>query len=286
MDIRGRRVLAALALAALGGSGVAIASASSNSQIPVVVETDPPAYVAPTGPVMSSEAAARLAIAEAQASGEASSSDISQLEGTLAHNESVLNPEARISEPPETRDWLQTDTYLTVMHGQFTSQRVPEGQTPVRGTVMAVITDARTGFVDATFIGARTPSASGMTVVSLREPAVATAASVKAERGVVLGRLVRVTSPPHGYKSTTKPVVGWTVLIGRGKLPFSRTSDTVATVKTRAGGRFAVHLKAGHYLLAGEFPPGEPNAGEPCAPVHVTVRPGRRLQVQLGCSGA
>jgi hypothetical protein len=105
-------------------------------------------------------------------------------------------------------------------------------------------------------------------------------------RGAIVGRLIRAASPPHGYKSTTRPVVGWTVLIARGKLSFSRTADIVATVKTGAGGRFAIHLKPGRYLLAGEFPPGEPNAGEACAPARVTVKPGARSHVLLGCSGA
>lgn len=105
-------------------------------------------------------------------------------------------------------------------------------------------------------------------------------------RGTVAGKLMRATSPPHGYKSTTRPVVGWTVLIARGKLPVSRAADIVARVKTGAGGRFAIHLKPGRYLLAGEFPSGEPNAGEACAPARVTVKPGARSRVLLGCTGA
>ena len=174
------------------------------------------------------------------------------------------------------------DTYLTVMHGHFTSQRVPKGQAPVQGTVMAVITDAHTGFVDTTFIGLRTPTASGMTAVSITEPAVATTASVAL--GVIAGRLIESGSPPHA-DSKPSPVVGWHVLIGKGQL-LSHTSHIIATLTTRAGGRFAIHVKPGKYLIAGMYhAQSGGRAGEICPSKHVTVRAGKRSHVVIECQG-
>lgn len=249
---------------------------------------------------MSSVAAAKLAVAQAQTSGEVSTTGVTQLEGTFAHNQSVLSPEAKMGELPETKGWLQSDTYLTVMHGNFTAPNVPKGHAPVQGSVMAVITDAHTGFVDSTFIGSKTPSASGMTDVSITEPSVATIARTKNSLGVIVGRLVQSTSPPAGFKSTTRPLVGWSVLIGKGKLPLftpssgreaGRTPDVIATLTTGADGRFSVHVKPGKYLIAGVWPNVEqhstppPPAGKVCAGEHhVTVRARKRSHVVIACN--
>jgi hypothetical protein len=283
-------VIAVCALTALGVS-VGLAIASESPPVPVVVETNPPPYTPPAGPAMSPAAAVQAAVRLASNYGDSRPTDLTQLRGTFAHNQAIMSPQAHEPESAETEAILRSDTYLTVMHGQFTSQLVPPGGEPAHGTVMGVITEAHTGEVEATYIGPTTPTAAGLGPVPIdEESGQATISSVGGKRGLIVGRLVQSTSPPPGYKGTTRALVGWHVLIGRGRLVEDESAAgpkfyVVARVTTGADGRFTVHTKPGRYAVAGVWAHGFPSAGAVCNPSKVTVRAGARVHVTVGCNG-
>jgi hypothetical protein len=289
-----RRWLVAPVLVAGLGSGVALASSSDQPPIPIVVETNPPPYTSPTGPVMSRADAARVAVAlarsqDTQGGGATTEpTELTQMRGPFSKTEPIADPRAHIPDSPEMEVQLGDDTYLTVMHGHFTSQDVPHGAEPTRGTVMDVIAEAHTGSIEMVHIGQSAPSSTELTPVSTTEGEVlASVATVR--RGVIEGRLVESTSPPPGFKSTTRPLVGWTVVVAKGKLSELTTQSSpsiVARVKTREGGHFALHMKPGTYIVAAVWHTHPPSVNdEICAGVHVKVRTARRSRVTVGCNG-
>lgn len=291
--LRRRWLVAPVLLTALGG-GVALASTNDQPPIPIVVETDPPPYTSPTGPVMSRAAAARVAVALARSSegqgGGATTepTELTQMRGTFSETEPIADPRARIPDSPEMSVQLGDDTYLTVMHGDFTSQDVPRGGEPTHGTVMDVITEAHTGSIEMVHIGSSAPVSADLTPVSTagEQPRASVAMT---RRGVIEGRLVESTSPPPGFKSSTRPLVGWTVVIAKGRLSALTTQTSrniVARIKTRTGGRFALHMKPGTYVVAGVWLTRPPVAGdEICLGDYVKVRAGRRSHTTIGCNG-
>jgi len=111
-----------------------------------------------------------VAVAQAQRAGEDSPTDITQMEGTFTQTQAILDPQGKLRETPETKEWLKSDTYMTVMHGHFTSSDVPKGQTPPQGTVMVVITDSHTGWVEGEYIGPTAPSSAALSPVSVSNP--------------------------------------------------------------------------------------------------------------------
>jgi hypothetical protein len=154
-----RRLLAVPAVAVLG-VGVGLASADSGSApVPVFVETAPPAYKVPAGPPMTPAAAERIALTEAQRAGDPSPTDVTQMEGTFAQTHAILSRgHGKLLETPETKEWLRSDTYMTVMHGHFTSRLVAPGSEPVHGSVMVVISEAQTGLPEGEYIGPSAPN--------------------------------------------------------------------------------------------------------------------------------
>jgi hypothetical protein len=283
-------VIAVCVLTALAVS-VGLAIASESPPVPVVVESNPPPYTPPTGPTMSPAAAVQAAVRLASTYGDPRPTDLTQLRGTFAHNQAIMAPQAHEPENAETEAILRSDTYLTVMHGQFTSQLVPPDGEAAHGSVLGVITEAHTGEVEATYIGPTTPAAAGLEPVSIgEESGQATIANVGSRRGLIVGRLVQSTSPPAGYKGTTRALVGWHVLIGRGRLvedesPAGARFYVVAHATTGAEGRFTVHTKPGRYSVAGVWAHGFPSAGAVCDPRKVVVKAGARVRVTLGCNG-
>lgn len=153
-----KRLLVVPLMVALGiGAGLASADSSPTPPVPVVVQTAVPPYTAPTGPVMAPTSAERFALIEAQRAGDSAPVVVSQMEGTFEEAHAVLSHHGEILESPETKEWLRSETYMTVMHGHFTARLVAPGQTPVSGSVMVVITDAHTGEAEGEYIGPTTP---------------------------------------------------------------------------------------------------------------------------------
>jgi hypothetical protein len=237
---------------------------------------------------MSSAAAVQVAVRLAEQAGEPNPTDMTQMEGTFAQTQAVLGGQDSISETPETKEWLRSDTYLTVMHGHFTASRVAPGSTPVQAGVMAVIADSHTGWLEGRYIGPNAPVSAALKPVAAPVPSagretMATAARSNA-RGVILGRLIQSVGLPFRPRKI-RPLVGWPVLIGKGPPPFRIDPNVVASVRTGADGRFAVRVKPGKYLVAGVWRAGTPSAGERCGAEPVTVRSGRRSRVLISCGG-
>lgn len=296
---RGALVLPALVSAL--GTGVAVALGAVTEAppgVPIVIDPNPPPYVAPTGPPMSGAAAARMAVAVAQSSetqgGAASSrpTDLTQMRGKFAKTAAIASLKVLIPVSPETAPMLISDTYLTVMHGHFTSQNVPRGGQPAQGMVMEVITEAHTGEAEMTHIGQSAPTA-GLAPVSLAEGGTASVAR-PLDHGVIDGRLVSSTgSGRHRQrlKIPVRPLVGWTVVVATGDARTLKTQaspQVVARLKTAANGRFTVVMRPGTYLVAGVWPPrGGPTAGhrEVCGPRTVTVRRALYSHVVIACNG-
>lgn len=65
-----------------------------------------------------------------------------------------------------TTAWLRSPSYLTVMHGRFESAASKQGEPPIVGSVMAIIVDARTGFVEGHYTGQAAPSVTGLSPIT------------------------------------------------------------------------------------------------------------------------
>lgn len=295
--MRNKKPLVVGLLAALAfGTAAAVGAAGSPSPVPVVVETDPAPFKAPTGPSMSPAAAAQIATSEAARAGEASPSGVTQAKGTFAQMQAILDPHGTTAAGPETREWLASAAYLTVMHGSFTSGFVAPGTEPLKGGVMAVITDAHSGWVEGQYIGQHAPASADLTAIPATQPVAAAsriAAGVTARRGEISGRLVQSNALP-GAGSERHGLGHWPVVIGRGKLPLRLPSGGAGAehragilkrVTTGPGGRFVVHMPPGRYVVAGVWRAGSPSAGEICEREHVRVRADRRVKVVVGCNG-
>jgi hypothetical protein len=115
------------------------------------------------------------------------------------------------------------------------------------GTVMALIVDAHTGFVEGRYVGSETPPISELGPVATMniaaESATAFAASARARErapGNIIGKLY-----VHGHTAT-----GWRIVIARSKAEL--TSRPVKTLRTKSGGEFFVKVQPGTYVIGAE----------------------------------
>ena len=119
----------------------------------------PRSYTAPTGPTLSDTALSTIANAVATEDGDSTvaPSTMETVQTTLEKALSATEPNTVI---PATRTdaynrLLNSTTNLVVLHGQFTATNTPRppGQPAMSGTVLELIIDAHTGWVDGFRLG-------------------------------------------------------------------------------------------------------------------------------------
>jgi hypothetical protein len=154
------RVLALLALAlTLLGGGVARAALSAPSSNGSSEPGGAVNYTPPTGPELTIEQVKKIAVTQAQENGEPSPADITVANGTLEQALHVMDHELEPNGPGGTAE-MDSSAKLVVMHGNFTltAARVPREHVPPKGSVMDVVIDAHTGFVEGRSIGPDAPN--------------------------------------------------------------------------------------------------------------------------------
>jgi hypothetical protein len=296
-----KQILVVLLLAVLGAalaltSAFASATPDVGAGTPVVGATEAGAEASAfTGPVMTSASAVQFAVQAATRAGDSSPTEMTQMAGTFAETQAVMSGGngGRMLESPETAEWFKSAAYLTVMHGHFTSTLVAPGTTPVKGTVLSVITDAHNGWVEGESLGQAAPSSSALGAVTAPTvggesvaPTAGNKATIASNEGVLTGRLTHPGQPliaPGRLPSPDSQVV-----VGQGQLPLHIVSGrhaegVVATSRTGSDGQFTFHLKPGRYLVAGVVTGGVSSHSTVCPSKHVTVDAGKRATVEIGC---
>jgi hypothetical protein len=274
---RTKPTMAIVIVAALLAGGALAARVSASAQS---VEQNPaPAadvmnYKTQTGPEMTPLAAASGVVRFARMAEQYGELTVSTAHATFAQAEAAVGGVAEIAE------WRQSPAYLVVFKttnpgGRFIPNvPTPAGHTGPSGTVMALIVDAHTGFVEGRYVGSETPPLNDLGPVATMnvtaESTTAFAASVRARErapGDIIGRLY-----VHG-----RATAGWRIVIARSTAKL--TSRPVKTLRTMSGGEFFVRVHPGKYVIGAE------GAKRKLCGVHsftVPARPETRVTVRCG----
>jgi hypothetical protein len=150
-----------LALVVVGASAIALvvsigfsdakgASAESTS-----ASEPAQSEVAPTAATLQQEA-----LTVAGDSGDPDPTAIEETSGTLGQAAMLLDPQdgqagvPQITDPRTGRPWSESPAYVITMHGQFTPNVPhPKGTLAPTGTVLNLIIDAKSGFVEGRSVG-------------------------------------------------------------------------------------------------------------------------------------
>lgn len=108
-------------------------------------------YHAPTGPLLTADAAMAIAVAAAKTDGEAAPAVTSVALATIGQEE-VGAPAAAIPASPGYTAYLADQIYVVIMRGHFTlnNAQLPNGAAAPTGTVLQVDVEAHTGQIIST----------------------------------------------------------------------------------------------------------------------------------------
>ena len=268
--------VAVLLIAGVSSGGAAHATSAGSERL-----TN---YVPPTGPEMPADQAQSIAVSVARSAGEMGQIHLSQSKSNFAHAHALLMGEkssvADESGPSERAEEMRTNVWVTVMtaaDGAVFSPNVPtpRGHVGPSGKVMAIVTDAHTGFIKERYLGTLAPDVSLLgQEVNVTIPAVATDSAA--------------TSSGAHAAATAKhnPTLGFI----EGKLVPARTGrlitleDThghvVADTKSRASGAgthagaFVLRISEGRYVVSASH----------CGERSLRVRARHATAVTLHCS--
>jgi hypothetical protein len=160
-DIAMRRILV---LVVVGAGALAVGIGISNTK-GASAESTPasePASseVPPTMATLHEEA-----LAVASASGDSAPTEIEETSGTLGQVAMLLDPQdgqasvPQITDPRTGRPWSESPAYVITMHGDFTLNfPQPHGVPASTGTVLTLVIDAKSGFVESQSVGSGTPN--------------------------------------------------------------------------------------------------------------------------------
>ncbi len=207
-------------------------------------------------------------MARSDEAGEPSPAEVRMGRGTLEDAMRTIDPSTTMPETPSPRfrRMLATPVVLVVMHGHFTlnDARVPPGYPAPTGAVLDLVIDAHTGGV----IGRALPITQQQGGLPL-----ASVASWKAARGVIVGRLYVAGGPPSRSRGHRGPIPS----AGSGVVVTNISGKVVARTMTAKSGRFRIRIKPGRYLVAGTL-------SGLCKRNAVTVRAGKQTSTRLSCS--
>lgn len=240
-------------------------------------------YVAPTGPLLTPASGAADAIGAARAAGDGEPTEITQMQASFAKTAAVLGG-GTIESGPLTEEWLKSATYLTVMHGHFTALNVKAGTQAVQSSVLAIITDAHSGTVEAEYYGPSAPVSASLKAV---EGATMARAAVSKTTSDVLCNCSKPEGHPTMLYGTTNT---YPVIIGKSPLPshfgkgHTRYSADVLEVYKRG----TYHLEAGRWssglgLTPGVYVVAGVRHGHPCDEQRVTLNLGEKVYVKIAC---
>lgn len=146
---------------AIGSSGSS-ANSSAYSEGDEVTETSPYAsYQEPTGPELSNEAIRAIALRVAAGADDASPVSITARSTTFAEAMRVDEPRGALQPPSSTGEanFQQSAVVLVILDGQFTlNAPTAEGRPDPSGTVLSLIIDAHTGWIDARGVAEDAPA--------------------------------------------------------------------------------------------------------------------------------
>lgn len=239
--------------------------------------------MAPTGPLLTPASGAADAIGAARAAGDGEPTEITQMQASFAKTAAVLGG-GTIESGPLTEEWLKSATYLTVMHGHFTALNVKAGTQAVQSSVLAIITDAHSGTVEAEYYGPSAPVSASLKAV---EGATMARAAVSKTTSDVLCNCSKPEGHPTMLYGTTNT---YPVIIGKSPLPshfgkgHTRYSADVLEVYKRG----TYHLEAGRWssglgLTPGVYVVAGVRHGHPCDEQRVTLNLGEKVDVKIAC---
>ncbi len=128
-------------------------------------------YTVPSGGILSNTQLRSTISAIAKNAGDTETpSKIEVVEGSLRHSIETIDPTNIPPSSPTSgyANWLESPTYLLVLHGDFvlSGEPVPAGAAAPSGTVLDVIVDAHTGEVDGLHVANKDPQGlSGVKVI-------------------------------------------------------------------------------------------------------------------------
>jgi len=150
-------------LAVAFGVATAISTSPESSSAATAASQDPFAgYVAPTGAELSSDQLQAIAMTRAESAGEPNPSEMSVAKSSLRAAMGVVEPQSTLPSSPTAGQaaWLSSTVHVIVMHGKFTLDDAPTPQNSAApgGSVMELVVDAHTGFVDGRYVGPSVPA--------------------------------------------------------------------------------------------------------------------------------
>jgi hypothetical protein len=267
--------VAVLLIAGVGHGGAAHAANASSEHLT--------SYIPPTGQEMEPVQVQSLAVMAARRAGENGALHLTQAKSNFAHAHALLMgekssaaDESGTSERAEMRSsvWV---TVMTTTDGTAFAPNVPtpRGHAGPTGQVMAIVTDAHTGFIKERYLGPAAPdvyllgpevsttipAAAIGTAATGNTASAATAVKPNRNRGYIEGRLVPARI---GRLVTLRDTHGHVV---------DSTKSLPAASETHAGA-FILRVSEGHYVISA------PRCGG--RSLHVRAR--HTLTVTLHCS--
>ncbi len=242
--------VAVLLIAGVGHGGAARAASMNGERF-----TN---YIAPTGPEMTQEQVQSVAVLAARRAGETGAIHLTQARSNFARAHAVLMggkpSEVDESGPAERAEEMRSGVWVSVMtaaDGTAFSPNVPtpRGHVGPSGQVMAIVTDAHTGFIKERYLGPAAPDVSLLgPELNTTIPAVAgtaatgTARAAKAvlpnrKLGFIEGRLIPARV---GRLVTLRDTHGHVV---------DNAKSRAASTESRAG-TFTLRASEGHYIIS------------------------------------
>jgi hypothetical protein len=217
-------------------------------------------YIPPTGPEMTAEQVQSIAVSAARGAGETGEIHLSQAKSNFAHAHALLMGEkpsaADESGPSERAEEMRSSVWVSVMttaDGTAFTPNVPtpRGHVGPSGQVMAIVTDAHTGFIKERYLGSAAPDVSllgqklSVTIPAAATGTAATGSGARAATtvrhnptlGFIEGRLIPARV---GRLVTLRDTHGHVV---------DSTKSLAPGAETRAGS-FILRVSEGHYVIS------------------------------------
>lgn len=240
-------------------------------------------YTPPTGPEMTPEQVQSIAVSAARGAGETGVIHLTQAKSNFAHAHALLMGEkpsaADESGTSERAEEMRSSVWVSVMtttDGKVFSPNVPtpRGHAGPAGQVMAIVTDAHTGFIKERYLGPTAPD------VSLLGQEVNT--TIPAATGTETTGTVRAAGAIRREPKRGGLIVGKLIPARVGRLVTLRDThghvvDSMKSLakgtETIAGG-FSLRATEGHYVVSAPH----------CGRLSLHIRGRHTLVVTLHCS--